>query len=200
MPAFSVTKITYPCAQLAHFRFLVCPMPGLCLSFAHTRPNDGLLLHGGIRHLNIRVRRTAVECSLLHPRQHETHLQWWSTDRTTPPPPKPPPPPSRATWSPTAVLTLIEGISAKACVLSSPTLRFSLSLCCVRARHVGVHVHTINMPQVLMSEWGHIMSHLGLVPKGHPLDLANASLGESVAFSLFLSLPAGCSESNDGWV
>lgn len=32
--------------------------------------------------------------------------------------------------------------------------------------------------QVLMSEWGHIVSHLGLVPKGHALDLANATLGE----------------------
>lgn len=32
--------------------------------------------------------------------------------------------------------------------------------------------------QVFMSDWGHIVSQLGLVPKGHPLDLANASLGE----------------------
>lgn len=33
--------------------------------------------------------------------------------------------------------------------------------------------------QVLMSEYGHIMSHLGILPIGHPLDLANASFGES---------------------
>eukprot|EP00903_Cladosiphon_okamuranus_P021967 g20197.t2 len=28
-----------------------------------------------------------------------------------------------------------------------------------------------------MSEWGHIVSHLGILPKGHAFDLANASLG-----------------------
>lgn len=36
--------------------------------------------------------------------------------------------------------------------------------------------------QVLTSEWGHIVSHLGVVPKGHPLDLANATLGEKFDF------------------
>lgn len=35
--------------------------------------------------------------------------------------------------------------------------------------------------QVLMSEWGHILSHLRIVPKGHPLDLANATYGENGA-------------------
>ena len=31
---------------------------------------------------------------------------------------------------------------------------------------------------MLTSEWGHIASHLGIIPRGHPLDLANATLGE----------------------
>lgn len=33
--------------------------------------------------------------------------------------------------------------------------------------------------KVLTSEWGHIVSHLGIFPKGHALDLANATLGET---------------------
>eukprot|EP00752_Nemacystus_decipiens_P007682 g6866.t2 len=36
-----------------------------------------------------------------------------------------------------------------------------------------------------MSEWGHIVSHLGLLPEGHPLDIANATFGV-IYFTLVL--------------
>ncbi|CAM9745333.1 unnamed protein product [Ascophyllum nodosum] len=45
----------------------------------------------------------------------------------------------------------------------------------VEARSVNVKKTTTS--KVLTSEWGHIASHLGIIPRGHPLDLANATLG-----------------------
>ncbi|CAM9878032.1 unnamed protein product [Ectocarpus sp. 4 AP-2014] len=40
--------------------------------------------------------------------------------------------------------------------------------------------------QVLMSEWGHILSQLGVLPKGHQFDLANATLGVFYFAAVFL--------------
>ncbi|CAM9954911.1 unnamed protein product [Scytosiphon promiscuus] len=52
--------------------------------------------------------------------------------------------------------------------------------------------------KVLMSDWGHIVSKLGLLTKGHPLDLANATLGV-IYFSVvflhdWLPLPSYCAK------
>eukprot|EP00904_Undaria_pinnatifida_P004931 jgi/Undpi1/1568/HiC_scaffold_11.g04958.m1 len=48
--------------------------------------------------------------------------------------------------------------------------------------------------KVLTSEWGHIVSQLGVVPKDHPLDMANATIGvfyfSLVALHDFLPLPS----------
>ncbi|CBN75221.1 conserved unknown protein [Ectocarpus siliculosus] len=40
--------------------------------------------------------------------------------------------------------------------------------------------------KVLMSEWGHILSQLGVLPKGHQFDLANATLGVLYFAAVFL--------------
>lgn len=48
--------------------------------------------------------------------------------------------------------------------------------------------------RVLTSEWGHIVSQLGILPKDHPFDLANATFGvlyfSVVALHDFLPLPS----------